>query len=101
MQLSEAFCAVMDYVDAQGAAPLNQYEGCWESRVDERWTISLNGHNVPVADSAGGLVPEFSCAIGFNGWPAGIIDPFGNGLIAAGALANEDAFIEALQRAVA
>jgi len=32
-------------------------------------------------------VPPFNCYVEFNGWPAGVFNPFG-GIIAAGELAN-------------
>jgi len=47
------------------------------------WEIALNGK-------------EVRASIKFNGWPAGIIDPAG-GIIAAGAAANEDSFIAAIE----
>jgi hypothetical protein len=47
------------------------------------WEISLDGANL-------------RASIKFNGWPAGIIDPAG-GIIAAGGIANEDAFIAAIE----
>ena len=62
--------------------------------VDDRWVVKVNGHREQVES-----VPPFSALLEFNGWPAGIIDPFG-GTIAAGELANEDTFIAAMEAAI-
>ena len=94
--MSEAFLLLVDYCERQEAVPLNQWPGCWESQIDERWHVSINGHREAMRDSLGGDVPPFSAAIQFNGWPAGIINPYG-GVIAAGELANEDTLIDALK----
>jgi hypothetical protein len=37
-------------------------------------------------------------AVWYNGWLAGILDPFGHGVMAAGAGANEDTLIAALEK---
>ena len=98
MQIGEAFMLVMDWSERRGAAPLNQWPGCWEGEIDEHWSVSINGHREEHEDSRGGPVPPFSAAINWNGFPAGIIHLNG-GIIVAGGLANEDSFIEALKAA--
>lgn len=55
------------------------------------WRITVNGTRETV-DHA----PPFHLVVLWNGWPAGIVGP-GEGIIAAGELANEDTLIEALQ----
>ena len=92
----ECFIKVAELAIKLGAAPLNKNAGCWEHRVDEDWSITLNPHDYDVDD-----IPPFCMAITYNGWPAGLVSPANGGVIAAGASANEDAFIEALEQAIA
>lgn len=44
----------------------------------------------------GVTVEPFHCYIEFNGWPAGVVAPWG-GVIAAGDVANEAAFLAAVK----
>ena len=68
-------------------------------KIDDRWTVTIA--NKETVRSAGGVeVPPFCVYIEFNGWPAGIINPF-EGSIVAGEAANEDALIAALQARLA
>ena len=92
------FVLLADYGNKNGAAPLTKFEGCWEKQIDEHWWIAMNGHTEPMKCSRGHKVPPFNCYVEFNGFPAGIMDPYG-GIIAAGDAANEDTFIEALKAA--
>lgn len=70
--------------------PLPQIPGIYKIQVGG-WTIECHGHPNQVIDGLG----PFQFRLHWNGWPAGFITPVG-GLIAAGALANEDTFIEAM-----
>ena len=94
---------IADLAQHDGAAPMNKHEGCWVRRLDAQWVIAVNGHHEPkryeTEDGPGGEVPPFTCSVDFNGWPAGLIDPAG-GVIAAGSIANLDAFMAALRKAV-
>ena len=78
---------------------MNQYDGCWECEIDPRWHVAVNGHKDAREATDTTSVPPFSAYVKFNGWPAGIIDPFG-GCMAQGAIANEDTFIEAVEAAI-
>lgn len=102
-ELDKPVCVAIDKVAelsiALGVAPINNLDGCWEHQVDSHWWIALNGHKEPIKTSKGVEVEPFSCYVEFNGWPAGIFNPFGGGF-AAGELANEDTFIEALEKAI-
>ncbi len=74
---------------------------CWHRRIDDHWEIWVNGHKEakrggPKEDIE---VQPFHCYVEFNGFPAGIFSPFG-GAIAAGALANEETFAAALEKAI-
>lgn len=95
---SEAFALIADLAAKNGAAPLRQFEACWEHQVDETWKLFINGHREPKKTSHGLDVPAFHCLVEFNGWPAGLIHPYG-GEIAAGSAANEDTLIQALRAA--
>lgn len=80
--------------------------GCWEHAVDDRWFVALNGHEEPM-QAAGPeeelppvTVNPYEVTVWFNGFPAGSMNPF-QGVLAAGAAANEDTFCEAVERAIA
>lgn len=60
------------------------------------WRIVFNGTAEPRKPDDGPELPPFSVFVEFNGWPAGLIDPRG-GIIAAGTVANEDSFVEAIE----
>jgi hypothetical protein len=98
--ISEAFNAVVDLALSLGVRSIKDLPACWEHQVDEYWFIAINGHNAPkfARQTASGEteVPPFHCYIEFNGFPAGLITPY-DGIIAAGSVANEDAFIAALK----
>jgi hypothetical protein len=96
--IKEAFYEIVMLAERMGVEDINELPGCWECQIDERWWIAVNGHREPAKCSAGPEVPPFTAYVQFNGWPAGIIDPYG-GIIAAGDAANEDAFITALKGA--
>lgn len=98
--MSEAFMVVVQLGLALGKRDMSKLPGCWEHQVDEQWWIALNPHDGNEKCSTGAAVPGFSIYIRFNEWPAGLIDPR-SGVIAAGAAANEDSFIAAVQAATA
>ena len=95
--ISKAFALIMRLAEKDKVKAINKLDGCWERRIDDNWQISLNGHPHTVLNSRDMEVLGFSCLIEFNGFPAGMLDPAG-GIIAAGQAANEDTFIEAIER---
>ena len=52
--------------------------GCWEYRISDKWLLKLNGHPEEVDG-----IPPFHAYVEFNGWPAGVFNPWG-GEIAIG-----------------
>ena len=94
--ITEAFAEIAALANRLGIHDITRFPGCWEHQIDEHWWMAVNGHREKIACSSGEKVPPFSAYVRFNGWPAGVIDPAG-GIIAAGEVANEDAFIEALK----
>ena len=95
-----AFSKLCELCIALGQAPANKHLGCWEHQVNAQWAIAFNAHPEPKACSMGVTVEPFHCYVQFNGWPAGVFNPYG-GQIAAGEGANEDAFLAALEAAIA
>jgi hypothetical protein len=91
---AEAFGAILELADVLGVKHIYKLPGLWCVDVDEHWTIRMNGHREEV-----GGVPAHTAALEYNGWPAGMSQPSG-GIIAAGELANENSFIEAINRRV-
>jgi len=78
------------------SAPMTRWPAGWTCKVDEHWTITLNGNETPLHRDDGVAIPPFHCFAEFNGWPAGLFSPFG-GLIAAGVAANEEALMAAIR----
>lgn len=98
VQITEAFSLIATLGTALGIR-LDELPGLWDFQVDELWRIEINGHDAPINDHHGMPVQPFTCHLSFNGWPAGILGvSFGE--IAAGSVANEDTFIEAMKRAI-
>ena len=97
MPVAEAFAEIAVLAQRLGVTEINKLPGCWEHQVDEQWWIAVNGRSEAVECSRGFKIDPFDCYIEYNGWPAGSINP-GGGIIAAGEGANEDTFIEALQK---
>ena len=95
MKVAECFGKLAELAMALGVEGINKFPGCWEHQVDEHWIIKVNGHQVPVD----GIQP-YEMMVWFNGWPAGIVHPIHGGVIVAGATANEDTFITALDAAI-
>jgi hypothetical protein len=92
--ITSAFMKVAELGFALGVKSIKDLPGCWEHQVDEHWRIKVNAHH-EVVDG----VPPFHCAVDWNGFPAALFAPDG-GTFAAGSCANEDTFLEALDRAI-
>lgn len=90
----DLFGLIVQLAEKDGANPVSKFPGLWERKVNDQWEIKVNGHEEEIKG-----VPPFTCAVFYNGWPAGMLDPFG-GLIAAGTEANEETFAQALQEAI-
>lgn len=103
IQLPEAFSVIVDLAMHDDIESINELEGCWHRRIDDRWYIAVNGHDEPIKvephEMMGATVPPFEAAIFYNGWLAGLVGPSG-GAIAHGEAANEDSFIQAVREAM-
>lgn len=64
----------------------------WEHKVDEQWMFAINANRVKVKTTSGVDVDPFHMYVEFNGWPAGVVGPSGEGEFAMGAAANVDTF---------
>jgi len=96
MNIPEALTVVMKLAKYDKVVPITKFDNCWERQIDDNWFIAFNGHKENKLTSTKVEVLGFTCYVEFNGFPAGIIDPSG-GIIAAGEIANEDTFIEAIE----
>jgi hypothetical protein len=96
--LSVAMCEIVALAERLGISKINQLPACWEHQVDAHWWIALNGHRIPTKCSKDVEVEPFGCYVEFNGWPAGTFNAYG-GIMAAGSLGNEAAFVAALKEA--
>jgi hypothetical protein len=93
--ICEAFARLVDLMIVQGAPmPITKHEGAYECVIDANWKATFNGH--PTEQKHGHItIPAFTAVIDYNGWPAGLMNPYG-GVIAAGECANETTFIAAV-----
>ena len=80
--------------EAMGVSHINKLPGLWECKIDEKWSVKVNGHAETVEN-----LPPYRCLVEYNGWPAGVVSPF-DGVIAAGVDANEDALIKAIRKKI-
>lgn len=94
-RISEAFAKIAALAAHDGVKAINELEGCWEREIGE-WWIAVNGHTENTACSRGASVWPFNCYVEFNGWPAGMFDPYCGIIVASGEAANEDALIAAI-----
>lgn len=92
-QVVVCFELVAEIAERLGVSGIDQMPGLWQHKIDDRWTVKVNGHGHEI-----GSVPPYHMLVEFNGWTAGLVHPLRGGIIGAGALANEDTFIEALQK---
>jgi hypothetical protein len=98
--LSALFLKIAELAEAIGLRSIKSLPGCWEFQIDGTWWIAVNGHDEPMATSKGGTpVPPFMAYVEFNGWPAGLLDPYG-GMLAAGTIANEAALTRAIETTI-
>lgn len=103
--IGEAFALIAELALALGARAINQLPGCWEHKVDERWTVAVNPHSRAIksepAGTMGADVPPFTAAVWWHGWLAGLLTPAGGAIAAHPEGANEDRFIADLRAALA
>lgn len=99
--VSEAYSAIAEYSLSLGVRNIKDLPGCWEQQIDDLWWVAANGHSDPVECSTGTEVPPFHMYLVFNGWPAGILGPYGGTLVHVyGEDENaEDKLIEAVRAA--
>lgn len=99
--ISEAFDKVTQLAIALGVSNLKDV---WIHKIDERWTIALNGGDEATEVDPGlsmkATVDPINVAVWFNGWLCASLSPF-EGIFFSGSAANEDTFIAALDVALA
>lgn len=96
--VSLAFGLVAVLAAVNGVSKINTLPGCWEFKIDEHWTIAVNGSDKP-REHQGLKTPPFSMWVFFNGWPAGLLNPLG-GTFVVGTAANEDQFAMAIAKRI-
>lgn len=98
---------------ALGLPPLNQMSGGWSQALPGGWHMVVNGKDSPIEAKIDGFmtieVQPFTASFWFNGWYAGDVRPYVDasgqvaeqGIIAAGAAANEQTLLLAFDQAIA
>jgi hypothetical protein len=97
---TEIMTTIAELARTLGVHHINQLVGCWEMDVNEDWWFALNGHDDVVVCSHGVKVQPYTAYVEWQGWPAGMVDPYGGMLAAAGESANEDTFLAALRQRI-
>lgn len=102
--LSEAMCLVTELAAALHVQNIKKLPGPWIHKIDEHWTIALNGTSQKQEATPPHCMTveleQFHMAVWWNGWLAALLTPF-DGTFAAGSKANEDTFCEAVKAAIA
>lgn len=97
--------AILELTQAHGVKGISSLPDAFELEIDETWYLAINGHDEPVdVDPPEGMeveVPAFHFAVWYNGWPAGILHAFRGGEFAAGAGANPETFVAAVEAHIA
>lgn len=103
--IPEVFSKVVDLGLARGNEKICELPGALIMKIDDNWTVAMHGKrqpiDVPQFEGCMGVdaLPGGAVAIWWCGWLAGIVDA-GGGSMAWGAKANEDSFIEAIDKAI-
>lgn len=96
MNLEKIFELVTELAIKDKVVPI--MDKIWERKIDKHWKIVVNGYN-ETKELCGIEIPAYHIYVEFNGFPAGLINPF-DGIICAGKEANIERFIGALETAI-
>lgn len=101
--MNEAYIRACEFIRLNAGKSLIELPGKkWVGDVDGNWAIAIHANEGEEVEfkpegTMGGKAKFGILLVWFNGWLAGMLDPYG-GVIAAGDLANEDTFIEAIEK---
>ncbi len=102
----DVFDAIVKMCSRLGVRNISTLDGCWTYKIDDEWWVAVNGQTTPQTaisptdiefNRQGTEVDPFTAYIEYNGWPAGIVDPYG-GTFAAGDAANAETFVAACEK---
>lgn len=95
---------ILDLAEALGVKDISSLPGAWVYRVDDTWTVAVNGQDTTVSVKPEGCMSvnmePFEFFVWFDGWLAGIMLPGGNGEFAEGTLANQEEFDRAITKGI-
>ncbi len=101
-EVSNAVKLICELHKADGAVPIGRMKELWYRKLDDHWQFWINGQIKDMPNEDGVPVSPGDVYVKFNGWPAGSFSMItGDGILAAGTLANYDTFCEALRAAIA
>lgn len=101
MELENAALLICELHEKDGAVPIGKMDKPWFRKIDDRWSIWVSGQTKPADNGNGVEILPGDVYIEFNGFPAGIFSMIrGDGMLAAGELANYETFCDALRAAV-
>jgi hypothetical protein len=98
MRLPTAFAKICELATALGARDIGNLPGCWYHRIDDKWEVAVNGHEVPTPCAEYGERPiaPGTAYLRCNEWPAAFLDPKGGCLIGG----TEDELLAVLDAAI-
>ena len=97
--------SILIVANALGIRDIAEMPGAWVHKIDDAWTIAVNGQDTTVSVEPDGCMAiglePFEFVVWFNGWLAGTMKPPDHGIFAAGTCANTQEFAEATDRFIA
>ncbi len=100
--MNEAYIKACEFIRfIAGKSLIELTDKKWVGNIDKNWIIAIHANKDKEIEfkpegTMGGKAKFGIMLVWFNGWLAGMLDPY-SGIIAAGKFANENTFIEAIE----
>lgn len=86
---------VAELARLRGIEKIVKNPGLTAVKIDDSWEAKINPHKETVEN-----IPASTFSFVFNGWPAGMLNPDGEGVLCHGEAANKDTLRDALLAAI-
>ena len=97
--------SILILADALGVRDIAELPGAWVHKLDDVWTVAVNGQKTSVATEPDGCMAwtlaPFEFAVWYNGFLAGAMAVTGGGVFAGGTGANPQEFSDVVDCMVA
>jgi hypothetical protein len=98
--VTEVMDALAELHISRGLPPLNELPTPYEYGKIGKWELVINGSREDATwsrEEGAVTIPPFTLYVEYNGWPAGMINPYEGEILAADGEANEQGLIEAIR----